>query len=68
MQSEEEKYVLVCPECGSRTFEVHDPQAVDATVHCAECRAEVGRLDEVMATIEARIERREQKQRRRGFH
>ena len=68
MPSEEEKYVLICPECGSRTFEIYDTKAVVAMVHCAECRAEVGHLDEIMAGIEARMERQEQERRKRGFH
>lgn len=62
------KHVLRCPECGSRTFEIHGPTNENASVRCAECAAELGQLDAVLALIETRIERQELERRRRRSH
>ena len=64
MPPEEDKYVLNCPECGSRTFTIHGPSTKDAFVHCAKCEAEVGQLDEFMMIIETRKETPERRKRR----
>ena len=68
MHPRKDKYVLRCPECGSRTFEIQGPTTENAFVHCAECGAEVGQLNEVMAVIETRIERQELERRKRRSH
>jgi hypothetical protein len=62
------KHVLRCPECGSRTFEIHGPTNDNASVRCAECAAELGQLDAVLALIETRIESQELERRRRRSH
>ncbi|HEX2135311.1 MAG TPA: hypothetical protein VHG30_05295 [Microvirga sp.] len=62
------KHVLRCPECGSRTFEIHGPTNENASVRCAECAAELGQLDAVLALIETRIESQELERRRRRSH
>jgi DNA-directed RNA polymerase subunit RPC12/RpoP len=46
MQKRGETYILQCPACGSRTFEIHGPTTDSEVVFCAECGAEVGELAE----------------------
>ena len=66
MPSDEDKYVLTCPECGSHAFEIQGLRTTEAFVHCAECWAEVGELDEFMMIIETRPETQERQ--KRGSH
>ena len=66
MQKRGETYILQCPACGSRTFEIHGPTTESEVVFCAECGAEVGELDEVMAVIESRVQ--DQERRKRQIH
>ncbi|HEX2136036.1 MAG TPA: hypothetical protein VHG30_09060 [Microvirga sp.] len=68
MPENPDKYVLDCPECGSHTFTIRGPTIEDAFVHCAECGAEVGQLDEFMMIVETRVERQEQERRKRRSH
>jgi hypothetical protein len=53
MRRGKDKYVLQCPECGSRVFEIHGPTMKKAVVQCASCDAEIGPLNEFMASVEA---------------
>ena len=68
MTPDEDKYVLICPECGSHAFEIRDASTEDAFVHCVECGAEVGQLDEFMMVIETRVDRQQQERRKHRSH
>ena len=68
MHRDKDKYVLQCPECGSRVFEIHSPARKNAVVQCASCDATIGPLNEFMASVEARIESHEQERRKCRFH
>jgi ribosomal protein L37E len=60
--------VLHCSRCGFRGFEVHGPVVGGTTVHCSSCGAKAGDLDDLMAIVEERIGRREEKRPARVCH
>jgi hypothetical protein len=68
MHGSKDKYLLQCPACGCRAFEIQGPLIETGVVQCVACHAEIGPVDEVLAAVQARIEREEQELRKRRFH
>jgi hypothetical protein len=65
MHGSKDKYRLRCPACGCRAFEIQGPLIETGIVQCAECHAEMGPVDEFLASIKSRIESEEQEGRAR---
>jgi hypothetical protein len=65
---DKDKHVLECPECSCRAFEIQGPLVETGIVQCAKCHAEIGPVDEFLASVEAQIESEGQEQRKRRFH
>jgi len=68
MPRSEYKNLLQCRECGARAFEIHGPTISNGIVRCAECRAEIGSLDEFISVVEAHFRGLEPGPRKRRFH
>ncbi len=54
VKSDNPPYVLHCPQCGCRRFEVQGPVLGGTTVYCSGCGAEAGELDDLLMIIEER--------------
>jgi hypothetical protein len=68
MSRSNDKYLLQCPECGSRAFEIQGPLIESGVVQCVACHAEICPVDEFLAAAEALLESAEQELRKRRFN
>jgi ribosomal protein L37AE/L43A len=68
MYQRKDKYLLQCPECGSRAFEIQGPLIESGIVQCVACHAEICPVDEFLAAAEALLESAEQELRKRRFN
>jgi hypothetical protein len=68
MHGSKDKYLLQCPACGCRAFEIQGPLIETGVVQCVACHAEICPVDEFLAAAEALLASEEQERRKRRFN
>jgi hypothetical protein len=68
MSSRHSKFVLRCRECDCRAIEVRGTLVEDSVVLCVDCGTELGRVPDVIAELQTRVERQIDQRRKRRLH
>ena len=68
MHRNNDKYLLQCPECGCRAFEILGPLIESGIVQCFACHSEIAQVDGFLAAAEALLESAEHELQKRRFN